>query len=260
LIWSNIAVYVLSYLYIYDSDINVNAIFYVDLAAVILASVGQFLGAYLINDRKWNPKAVALLGGCIYLGGTLTSAYMTNFWLFLFFYAAVSTLGLGISYLIPMISCWDYFPERKGLITGIMVSSYGLSSFVNNALSTLTVNPNNEKTYHVGPNDISFFHEDVAMRVPYMLKVLIILWTSELIIAIVFLSRPKKDNGLNMSINQMEKIPDSSIPVPNIDPQSKQIYKDYNVKTIRSVFHSKRFWQYALMMFLSQIYTTFFMY
>lgn len=40
LIWSNIAVYVLSYLYLYDKDINVNAIFYVDLTVVLLISVG----------------------------------------------------------------------------------------------------------------------------------------------------------------------------------------------------------------------------
>jgi len=208
LIWSNIAVYVLSYLYLFDTKINVNAIFYVDMTVVLLISVGQLIGTYLMNDRKWNPKVVVLLGGCIYLGGSLISSFMTNFWLFLFFYGAFSGIGLGINYMIPMISCWDYFPERKGLITGIMVSFYGLSSFVNNGLSTLIVNPDNEKTYNTGAMDISFFHADVARRVPSMLRVLVIMWTAMLLLAVVFLSRPNKDSENDkedyVNMNQIE--------------------------------------------------------
>lgn len=206
---------------------------------------------------------MVLLGGSIYLGGSLISSFMTNFWLFLFFYGAFSGIGLGINYLIPMISCWDYFPERKGFITGLMVSFYGLSSFVNNALSTLIVNPDNEHTYDTGAKDISFFHANVAKRVPNMLRVLVILWSAQLLVAVIFISRPKKDKDdetLSMNINQREISFDQAMPIPNIDPVSKQIYKDYNVKSVRAAFHSKRFWQYTLMMFLSNIYITFFMY
>lgn len=143
-LWANIAVYVLSYYYLYDKDIQIDAIFYVDFLLVLLNCIGYQIGTYLVNQRRWNPKLVLLLGGTISLSGIVTASYMKNFWAFLFCYGALSGIGCGINYFVPIVCSWEYFPNRKGLITGIMVGSYGLGSFVYTQISTRIINPNNE--------------------------------------------------------------------------------------------------------------------
>ena len=74
-LWANIAVYVLSYYYLYDKDINIDAIFYVDFFLVLLNCIGYQIGTYLINKRRWNPKIVLALGGTISLGGITIASY-----------------------------------------------------------------------------------------------------------------------------------------------------------------------------------------
>lgn len=39
-LWANISVYVLSYLYIYDKDVNADVIYYVDMASTFLTLAG----------------------------------------------------------------------------------------------------------------------------------------------------------------------------------------------------------------------------
>jgi len=50
-LWANISVYVLSYIYIYDKNVNADAVYYVDMASTFLNLVGYQIGAYLINER-----------------------------------------------------------------------------------------------------------------------------------------------------------------------------------------------------------------
>ena len=123
----------------YDKDINIEDIFWVDFFLVLLNVIGYQIGTYLLNKRGWNPKVVLALGATISLGGITASSYMTNFWAFLFLYGGLSGIGCGINYFIPMVCSWEYFPTRKGLITGIMVGSYGIGSFVYTQISTRIV-------------------------------------------------------------------------------------------------------------------------
>ena len=88
----------------------------------------------------------------------------------------MSGIGCGINYFVPIVCSWEYFPNRKGLITGIMVGSYGLGSFVYTQVSTMIINPNNELPYDVGIKDVKYFHENVARRVPTMFRILAFIW------------------------------------------------------------------------------------
>lgn len=156
-LWANISVYVLSFFYLYDKNINQNAIFYVDFILILLNCSGYQVGTYLLNKRGWHCKIVLTLGGLMSLGGIFIASFMTNFWAFVFFYGAFSGLGCGINYFVPMVCAWDYFPERKGMITGILVGAYGLGSFIWAQISTRIVNPNNEEAQDVGIKNLKYF-------------------------------------------------------------------------------------------------------
>jgi len=48
---------------------------------------------------------------------------------FIILYGGMSGIGSGMTYMLPMVCGWEYFPDNKGLITGIIIGSYGAGSF-----------------------------------------------------------------------------------------------------------------------------------
>lgn len=133
-----------------------------DFALNVFICTGYQIGVYLLNKLRWNVRFVLIIGASLSLAGIFAASFMTNFWAFVFLYGVFSGLGCGMNYLVPMVCCWEHFPHRKGLMSGIMMGSYGLGSFMWTKLSTWIVNPNNDKPYDVGIKDLKYFHEDVA--------------------------------------------------------------------------------------------------
>jgi hypothetical protein len=43
--------------------------------------------------------------------------------------------------MVPMIIAWEYFPNNKGTVSGILSGAYGLGSFFYTLISTNIVNP-----------------------------------------------------------------------------------------------------------------------
>ena len=83
----------------------------------------------------------------------------------------MSGIGTGITYMIPLVCAYKYFPNKKGLMTGIIVGSYGLGSSIFNIIATLIVNPHNMSSTIPAPNgdkNLKFFPIEVASRVPMM--------------------------------------------------------------------------------------------
>lgn len=49
----------------------------------------------------------------------------------------------GISYTIPLKVCWDHYPDRRGLVSGIIIGGFGLGSFIFGFVSTMLINAHN---------------------------------------------------------------------------------------------------------------------
>ena len=112
------------------------------MASTFLNLAGYQIGAYLINERQWNPKYILLLGGSIALAGIFAASYTTNLLLFVMLYGGCSGIGCGINYLIPFVCGWKYFPENKGLVSGIISGAYGMGNLIFSYMSTSIINPN----------------------------------------------------------------------------------------------------------------------
>ena len=68
-----------------------------------------------------------------------------------------------------MSLCWDYFPESRGLVSGIIVCGFGLGSFVFNFVSTRIVNPENLQPLYDPFSKSEYYDSRVASRVPSMI-------------------------------------------------------------------------------------------
>lgn len=94
---------------------------------------------------------------------------MTNFAGFLCFYCLFRGIT-GLNVLIPIMVGWSHFPERKGLVTGILMSCFGASTSVFNIVCTAILNPENNTPSMQGEDSHKYFESYIAARVPYMLQ------------------------------------------------------------------------------------------
>lgn len=69
--------------------------------------------------------------------------------MFVFVYAVCFPIGIGTAYWAPLVSGWQWFPERKGLISGLIIGGFGFGAFLFNFVSTAIVNPDNLKVDEV---------------------------------------------------------------------------------------------------------------
>jgi OFA family oxalate/formate antiporter-like MFS transporter len=92
-----------------------------------------FLGTYLggrIQDRR-GPRLVALTGGVVYALGILLASAASDdsqLWLLILGYGVIAGFGLGLGYIVPIAMLQKWFPDRRGLITGIAVGGFGFGA------------------------------------------------------------------------------------------------------------------------------------
>jgi MFS transporter, OFA family, oxalate/formate antiporter len=92
-----------------------------------------FIGTYIggrIQDRK-GPRVVALTGGVIYGLGVLVASFAGSreeLWVLVLGYGVISGFGLGVAYIVPIAMLQKWFPDRRGLITGLAVGGFGFGA------------------------------------------------------------------------------------------------------------------------------------
>ena len=87
-------------------------------------------------NRK-GPRLVALTGGVLYGLGVFLASFSANklWWLYLS-YGFIGGLGLGLGYIVPVAVLVKWFPDRRGLITGIAVGGFGAGALITAPVAT----------------------------------------------------------------------------------------------------------------------------
>lgn len=102
-------------------------------AAIFFLGVGAILGGRL-QDR-YGPRPVALAGAALWAAGNLAAGLGTGAlgapWLYAT-YGVAGGLGLGLGYVTPVAAVTKWFPERRGLGSGLVVMGFGLGAFLYN--------------------------------------------------------------------------------------------------------------------------------
>jgi len=94
-----------------------------------------FFGGLWLN--KSGPRVVALTGGLLYGLGVFLASFSANklWWLYLS-YGFIGGIGLGFGYIVPVAVLVKWFPDRRGLITGIAVGGFGAGALVTAPVAT----------------------------------------------------------------------------------------------------------------------------
>jgi OFA family oxalate/formate antiporter-like MFS transporter len=91
--------------------------------------IGSYLGGRLQDKR--GPRVVALIGGAVYSIGILMASFANgeeDYWLLILGYGVISGFGLGFAYIVPIAMLQKWFPDKKGLITGLAVGGFGFGA------------------------------------------------------------------------------------------------------------------------------------
>lgn len=99
------------------------AIFFLGLSAA-------FLGRYI--ERKGASKG-GLLSAVFFSTGLIGSAaacWYENITLFYLFFGVVSGIGLGLGYISPVSTLVKWFPDRRGLATGLAIMGFGFGGLI----------------------------------------------------------------------------------------------------------------------------------
>jgi OFA family oxalate/formate antiporter-like MFS transporter len=99
--------------------------------AIGVIFVGTLVGGR-IQDRI-GPRPVVLVGGIVYSLGTMLASLVKTpdqLWLLVTTYGVIAGLGLGAGYIVPIAMLVKWFPDRRGLITGIAVAGFGAGALI----------------------------------------------------------------------------------------------------------------------------------
>jgi MFS transporter, OFA family, oxalate/formate antiporter len=92
-----------------------------------------FLGCSSVVGGLWmkriGPKIVAMTAGLLWGGGVFLASFSAHrlWWLYLT-YGVIGGIGLGMGYIVPITVLVKWFPDHRGLITGIAVAGFGAGS------------------------------------------------------------------------------------------------------------------------------------
>ena len=102
---------------------------------IFVLGVAAFFGGLWLN--KVGPRTVALTGGFLYgLGVFLASFSAYKLWWLYLSYGVIGGIGLGFGYIVPIAVLVKWFPDRRGLITGIAVGGFGAGALVTAPVAT----------------------------------------------------------------------------------------------------------------------------
>jgi MFS family permease len=95
-----------------------------------------FTGRYF---KSWSPRATILVGSLLVSIGWILSAFAPNIQVLTVTYGVISGAGVGIAYGAPLAVVTRWFPEKKGLVIGMVLLGFGLSPLLTAPLARTLV-------------------------------------------------------------------------------------------------------------------------
>lgn len=100
------------------------------LAILFLGTSAGFLGTYV---ERFGPRKSGLIAAAFFGTGMLGTAYALSqhsLLLLYLFYGVIGGIGLGTGYITPVSTLVKWFPNNRGLATGLAIMGFGFASLV----------------------------------------------------------------------------------------------------------------------------------
>ncbi len=107
------------------------------LAIVFLGLSAAFGGKWL---ERVGPRATMFTSAVCFGGGFLVSAlgiYLQQLWMLYLGYGVIGGIGLGLGYVSPVSTLIKWFPDRRGMATGMAIMGFGGGAMIGAPLAVM---------------------------------------------------------------------------------------------------------------------------
>ena len=102
---------------------------------VLLGSSAALWGGWL---ERAGPRKAGVVSALCWCGGMLISAlgvYYHQFWMMLIGSGVIGGIGLGLGYISPVSTLIKWFPDRRGMATGMAIMGFGGGAMIGSPLA-----------------------------------------------------------------------------------------------------------------------------
>ena len=99
----------------------------------------SFMG---IIDKKIGIRILTIFSVVLISASQIIIYFFVEYYLMIIAYF-IYGFGVSCIYYQTVKNCWKYFPDKKDLMSGIIISSFGLGSFVFTSIADQIINPDN---------------------------------------------------------------------------------------------------------------------
>ena len=128
---------------------------------VLLGTSAATWGGWL---ERAGPRKAGVVSAVCWCGGMLLSAlgvYLHQFWLMLLGSGIIGGIGLGLGYISPVSTLIKWFPDRRGMATGMAIMGFGGGAMIGSPLAADLMQ------YFAGPTDVGVMHTFIVMALVY---------------------------------------------------------------------------------------------
>ena len=92
--------------------------------AIVMVLAGRIL-------PRTGPRLLSVMGGLLLGAGYIVGGlFGESFWVQLAAIGFMGGVGIGLAYVVPIAVCVKWFPDKKGMITGIAVAGFGFGATI----------------------------------------------------------------------------------------------------------------------------------
>jgi MFS family permease len=128
---------------------------------VLLGSSAAIWGGWL---ERAGPRKAGVVAAVCWCGGMLISAagvYLHQFWLMILGSGVIGGIGLGLGYISPVSTLIKWFPDRRGMATGMAIMGFGGGAMIGSPLAADLMK------YFASPTDVGVMQTFVVMALVY---------------------------------------------------------------------------------------------
>jgi len=128
---------------------------------VLLGSSAAIWGSWLEHA---GPRKAGVVSALCWCGGMLVSAlgvHLHQFWLMILGSGVIGGIGLGLGYISPVSTLIKWFPDRRGMATGMAIMGFGGGAMIGSPLAADLMK------YFATPTDVGVMQTFVVMGLVY---------------------------------------------------------------------------------------------
>ena len=134
---------------------------------VLLGSSAALFGHWL---ERAGPRKAGFVAALCWSGGLFISAlgvYMHQVWLIWLGSGVIGGIGLGLGYISPVSTLIKWFPDRRGMATGLAIMGFGGGAMIGAPLADRLMN------FFAGPSTVGVWQTFVVMGALYFISMML---------------------------------------------------------------------------------------